>query len=134
MQIDDATLQLFRESLTRVTESELFFELFYDRFMAESEETRTIFQDSDMEHIQNKLKMTLQMVTDTANGLAGQTMYMELLGRIHARLNINREQFEQWRNALINTAAECDPQFDAGIRKAWESTIDQVIVLMFDND
>ena len=127
MSSEAAVNQIFQESLERATRAEHFYQSFYQRFMADSPETQALFEGRDMARIQKKLRMTLQMVTDTSNGLPGLDMYMGLLGRIHTRLNISQNQFEQWRKALIDTAEECDPQFTVKTRQAWEMSIDKVI-------
>ena len=124
------TIALFHASLDRVVEHPDFFELFYQRFMNSSDEIATLFQHKDMSRIQKKLKMTLETVTENADGQPGLGMYLELLGRIHQRLKITPEQFGMWRNALIETAADCDPQFDPALREVWEQAIDAVIKKM----
>ncbi len=130
MSSEAAANQLFQESLERATQAENFYPSFYQRFMSDSPDTQELFKGRDMERIQKKLRMTLQMVTDTSNGLPGLDMYMGLLGRIHTRLNISQLQFVQWRRALIETAEECDPEFTPETRQAWETSIDKVIAKM----
>lgn len=133
MHFDQSELKRFQDSLDRATGSERFLGRFYDRFMGSSKEMRDLFQDKDMDHIQEKLKMTLQMVNDSASGTPGLEMYLGLLGRIHTRLQISPEQFQQWRHALIETASECDPEFDERIRRSWEQVIDNLIAKMQDD-
>ncbi len=134
MQADKARHRLFHDSLARVTRSDVFFKRFYERFMSESEETRKLFEGKDMVRIQEKLKMTLQMVADTVDGVPGMDMYLSLLGRIHNRMNISPAQFTLWRQALTDTAAECDTEFYDHTREVWEQAIDIVIARMQKDD
>ncbi len=134
MNLQSSDLDLFHGSLDRVMDHPDFFRLFYQRFMASSEEIATMFQNKNMDRIQGKLKMTLETVNEHSEGQPGLGMYLELLGRIHQRLKITPEQFNLWRNALIETAAECDSEFSPPVRKAWEHAIDEVIDKMQDAD
>ena len=127
MNLDPSHVALFHESLNRATAHPDFFHRFYDRFMRSSEEISRIFQGRDMARIEKKLKTTLEMVTENADGQPGLTMYLEMLGRIHDRLQISQAMFDRWRVALIDTAAECDPEFDDATRTAWETVIGDII-------
>jgi hemoglobin-like flavoprotein len=121
---------LFHASLDRAMQHPDFLQIFYRRFMDSSEEIADMFKDRDMGRIQKKLKMTLQTVSEHTEGQPGLAMYLELLGRIHQRLDISPEQFTLWRNALIETAEDCDELFTPKLREAWERAIDAVIAQM----
>lgn len=128
LQPDDPAL--FHASLDRTMRHPEFLQSFYRRFMDSSEEIAAMFKGRDMGRIQKKLIMTLQTVSEHTEGQPGLAMYLELLGRIHQRLNITPEQFTLWRNALIETAEECDELFTPQLRGAWERAIDAVIERM----
>ncbi len=128
------TSRIFHASLDRVMQHPDFFHLFYGRFMASSDEIAAMFKDKDMSRIEKKLQMTLKTVTEHADGEPGLGMYLELLGRIHHRLKITPEQFGLWRNALLETAAECDAEFTPQVSGTWELAIDEVIEKMQDGD
>jgi hemoglobin-like flavoprotein len=95
--------------------------------MGESPEIRAFFHHKDIGDIHRKLKMTLEMLADSAEGQPGLSLYLEMLGRTHARLAIRPEHFARWREALVTTAAECDPELDAATRCAWGRIIDDLI-------
>lgn len=120
----------FRNSLSRAVASVDFYRRFYDRLIAGSPETASLFQGRDLSRIQSKLKMTLDMVNDNAGAQAGLGMYLELLGRIHVGMNITEAQLHAWREAALATAAESDPQFDAATRAAWEGVLDDLVAKM----
>lgn len=109
-----------------------FFDSFYDRFMGQSKEIAGFFQHRDMDQLKKKLWETLQMVAETAEGRPGISLYLEMLGRIHSRLHVQREHFDMWRSALLETVAEYDESFDERTRKAWLHVIGQMIDQMFD--
>jgi hypothetical protein len=119
--------QSFRASLARATRAPEFYARFYRRFMGSSEQVGAFFRGRDMGRIERKLRMTLEMVCDNADGQPGLDMYLELLGRTHAAMRISLPLLRLWREALIGTAAECDPAFDAEARAAWEAVLDDLI-------
>lgn len=122
----DVDLSLFRASLARAVASADFYRRFYERFMAASPEIAKLFHDRDMRRIEAKLRMTLEMVEGNAAEQPGMGMYLELLGRIHRAIGVSGRHFALWRIAAVNTAAECDPEFDADARRAWEGVIDRI--------
>jgi len=125
-------LSQFRESLDRVTAQTGFFDSFYDAFMAQSEEIAGIFVNRDMAHLKHKLKETLQILADAAEGRPGFGLYVEMLGRVHQRLNVNRNHFDMWREALLDTVAVYDEQYNPRVRLAWRRVIDSVIERLFE--
>jgi hemoglobin-like flavoprotein len=130
MRQDDLTL--FRLSLVRATSREDFFDSFYGRFMNQSKEIAGFFQHRDMSQLKKKLRETLQMVSESAEGRPGITLYLEMLGRIHDRLHVGREHFDMWQTALLETVAEYDEAFDERTRTAWHRIIGQMISQMFE--
>jgi hemoglobin-like flavoprotein len=125
MDIND--LNLFRESLARVTAKDGFFDSFYDRFLQQSNEISAIFQKRDMAQIKDKLRSTLEMVALSAEGQPGLSLYMEMLGRTHQRLNVSHHHFYMWQAALLETVAAYDPDYNERIRVAWSHVIGTVI-------
>jgi hemoglobin-like flavoprotein len=127
-------LQRFQASLARATAQELFYERFYARLFGESAEIGAFFRDRDIASIIAKLRVTLMMAAETAEGKPGLEMYLEMLGGIHRRLRVESRFFRLWREALIATVATYDPQFDGQIRSSWERVIDRVIRCMQQHD
>ena len=124
---DDPNLRLFQASLHRASHDPAFFEEFYRNFIHSSDEIAAVFRDRDIASIQRKLKMTLDMVAEDADGAPGVDMYLQMLGRIHSRLNITPEMFVLWREALIGTVAGFDPAYNNEVEQAWRQVIDRVI-------
>jgi hemoglobin-like flavoprotein len=128
--MQQSNLILFRDSLARVTARDGFFDSFYDHFTAQSEEVADIFRHRDMAQIKEKLRSTLEMVAQTADGEPGLEMYMEMMGRVHKRLQIERRHFEMWQAALLDTVASHDEAFSDRIGAAWSQVLGHVIELI----
>jgi hemoglobin-like flavoprotein len=126
-------LNLFRDSLLRVTARDGFFDRFYDHFMRQSDEIAAIFQHRDMTQLKKKLRNTLEMVAQTVDSQPGIDMYLEMLGRTHQRLNIERRHFEMWKLALLDTVAVYDEAYSNRIGAAWSQVIGQVIDRIFNS-
>ena len=129
--IEQYHLELFRQSLRRVTRKAGFFDSFYDNFMGQSEEIAEFFHNRDMHQLKHKLQETLQMLTDTVEGRPGSGLYIEMLGRIHQRLTVERKHFVMWEEALLETVESYDDEFDGRIQAAWREVIESVIERMY---
>ncbi|MGD8910829.1 MAG: globin [Chromatiales bacterium] len=125
-------LNLFRESLARVTAQDGFFDTFYDHFIRQSDEIAAIFQHRDIVMLKKKLRSTLEMVAQTADKQPGMGMYLEMLGRIHQRFNIERRHFDMWKVALLDTVALYDEAYSNRVGAAWSQVIGHVIDQIFD--
>jgi hemoglobin-like flavoprotein len=124
-------LEIFSQSLQRVTGSADFYDRFYDNFISRSEEITDIFKNRDMKQLKKKLQDTLFMLAESAEGGPGLVLYIEMLGRIHKRLNIQRRHFTIWEEALLDAVKTYDDQFDDTVLAAWLDVIDNVIETMF---
>ena len=126
-------LKRFQASLARINAQDLFYEHFYERFFSESEEIHSFFHNRDIPSIIAKLRVTLMMVAEAAEGKPGLEMYLEMLGGIHRRLQVEPRFFGHWRTALLDTVARYDPQYNDRIEAAWQRVIDHVITSMQQN-
>jgi hemoglobin-like flavoprotein len=124
-------LEIFRQSLQRVTASTAFFDCFYDQFINQSDEINEFFKNKDMQHLKNKLRETLFMLAETAEGRPGLRLYIQMLGRIHKRLHVQRRHFTMWEEALLEAVRIYDYKFDDRVLAAWLYVIDDVIESMF---
>ena len=129
--MQQSDLNLFRDSLARVTARDGFFDSFYDHFTSQSQEIAGIFDHRDMDQLKQKLRNTLEMVSQVADGEPGLDMYMEMLGRVHQRLKIERRHFDMWQAALLDTVAGYDEAYTDRIGAAWSQVIGHVVELIF---
>ncbi|PVV05996.1 MAG: hypothetical protein B6D77_17020 [gamma proteobacterium symbiont of Ctena orbiculata] len=124
-------LEIFSQSLRRVTVSADFYDCFYDKFISRSDEIPAFFKNRDMAQLKKKLKDTLFMLAESAEGGPGVKLYIEMLGRIHKRLNVQRRHFTIWEEALLEAVKTYDDEFDDKVLAAWLDVIDNVIERMF---
>ena len=123
-------MKRFLASLERVLAEPEFLDRFYVSFMAVSPEIARIFRNTDMAGLQHKLRGTLRVVALAVEGEPGAEDYLRFLGRTHARLDVRAPHYQMWRSALIDTVAEMDPAFDAGVRRAWVRVLDCAIAIL----
>ncbi|MEW7975102.1 MAG: globin domain-containing protein [Candidatus Thiodiazotropha endolucinida] len=114
-----------------MTSSPAFFDCFYDKFISQSDEISRFFKNRDMAQLKKKLRETLFMLAETAEGRPGLTLYIEMLGRIHKRLNVQRKHFKMWEEALLEAVKIYDDKYDDEVLAAWLYVIDEVIETMF---
>ncbi|MEJ2609689.1 MAG: globin [Candidatus Thiodiazotropha sp.] len=124
-------LLLFRQSLQRVTGRAGFYDGFYNSFMSQSEEIAEFFLNKDRQQIKHKLEESLKMLAETAESLPGTRLYMEMLGRIHRRLKVQRKHFDLWEQALLETVKVYDDQYNSQILAAWLDVIEEVVSIMY---
>lgn len=124
-------LNLFRDSLARVTARDGFFDGFYAHFLSQSDEIAAFFRHRDMAQIKDKLRSTLEMVVQAAENESGIYLYLEMLGRIHQRLHVERRHFDMWQAALLDTVALYDEAYSDQVGAAWSQVISTVIELVF---
>ncbi|MBT2970280.1 MAG: globin [Candidatus Thiodiazotropha sp. (ex Ctena orbiculata)] len=129
--INQHNLAIFRQSLQRVSASTEFFDCFYNSFVAQSDEIGEFFKNRDMKQLKKKLRETLFMLAETAEGRPGLTLYIEMLGRVHLRLKVKRKHFVMWEEALLEAVKRYDKEFDDKVLAAWLEVIDNVIETMF---
>lgn len=124
-------LAIFKQSLQRVTSTTAFLDSFYDNFINQSDEINAFFKHRDMKALKKKLLETLFMLAETAEGGPGLKLYLEMLGRIHKRLKVERRHFSMWEEALLDAVKRHDAQFDDRVLAAWLDVIDEVIEAMY---
>ena len=129
---DSCPRELFLESLMRCTESEEFIPTFYRSFLASSEEVKNKFRSTDF---QSQNKMLLRSLRLIAGATVGDTESLHELrerAETHDRyhLNIRPELYDLWREALIDTAKEFDPNWDTEIHSAWKTILGHAVAHM----
>ncbi|MCU7904621.1 MAG: globin [Candidatus Thiodiazotropha sp. (ex Epidulcina cf. delphinae)] len=129
LQLDN--LELFRQSLQRVTAKPGFYDGFYHNFIDQSEEITALFRNRDMPQLKRKLRNTLQMLVETVEGKPGLELYIEMLGRVHRRLNIQRRHFTMWEDALLEAVRVYDEEYSKQVLAAWLLVIGMVAERMF---
>ncbi len=121
---------MFHASLARASADARFLDVFYARFMASSPAIAAIFAGRDMARLKRKLGSSLHLMTLAIDGAPGADMYLGYLAQVHERLEIPSAMYERWLEALIATAAECDPAFDDALAAVWRDVVGAGIRLM----
>lgn len=135
MECQEISIRLYKKSLERITKTApQFLNRFYYHFMGIGPVVALMFRGRNMERIKRKLMTTMELVADKVDQVPGTIMYLELLGRIHNRRQVTIDLLRAWRNALISTVSECDPEFDENIRLSWLEVLDSVIAEMYKYD
>lgn len=113
----------FHASLARTTAHARFADVFYARFLASSPAVAAVFAGVDVEKLKRKLRSSLHVMTLAADDAPGADLYLDYLGAVHTRLDIAPQMYDAWLDALVATAAECDPQFCAETERIWRQVI-----------
>ncbi len=94
-----------------------FFEDFYHHFL-QDEALARLFADTDMARQVSMLKNSLFQLTSCAV-LGRPSDELVRLAGLHKRLGINPALLDKWFEALINTVADADPEYNEATRLAW---------------
>jgi hemoglobin-like flavoprotein len=125
-----SAIDSFHASLERALTDTGFVDRFYDAFIASSVEIEGLFQHANMPRLKRKLQNSLRLITQAIDDEPGAAEYLELLGRTHNRLGIEPQHFDGWTWALIDTVAQCDPEFGPDTEQAWRSVLNEAVARM----
>ena len=122
MPTDDRTLQTFEASLARCNANPAFLDRFYAIFLASSPKVREKFAQTDFVRQKAALQASFTAMLSAARGETASDQNLNGLAERHSshQLNIGAELYDLWLDSLLATVKECDPQYDAPVRDAWE--------------
>lgn len=117
------TTDLAFQSYGRCCNNEAFFEDFYNIFMSKSGEVRAMFANTDMAEQRRLVRAGLMWLIMYARGSEGAKI--EHLTRTHDRnhMNVDPAWYTVWVDALMETVARHDPQFEDTLERAWRETL-----------
>ena len=108
---------------------EAFFQDFYDRFFSHSEETRSMFRNTDMAHQRTALRRSLfDLVTFYATGIVSARL--RRIAQVHQDLHFRPELYDVWLDALISCVEEHDPACDEMTSLAWRLALTPGVTYM----
>ena len=116
-------------SLNRSLANSGFIDKFYEIFIASNAEIRQMFAHTDFDK-QHKLlrKALLSAVTFAAGGeLARQRLITIRESHNRAHMNVRPELYPVWVDCLVETAAQCDPDFDQQLDREWRAVLQPAI-------
>lgn len=97
--------------------ADAFFASFYQRFL-EAPDVARLFAGTDVARQVQMLKRSVfQLVSYYVVGTPSAEL--ERLAALHQRLGLSGELYDAWVRALVETAAEFDPDFDETTELAW---------------
>ena len=116
---------IFNHSRIRCERDPEFLNRFYDRLIGSSPKVAEKFAGTDFKRQTQAMALSLRMMTMASVGGDAADLYLEYIAKRHDRhhLNIEPELYALWLEALIDTARECDDEFDDEVEKAWRSVL-----------
>jgi hemoglobin-like flavoprotein len=117
--MNEADLSLFLDTFERCVENDRFTRVFYDVFLASSDEVRALFETTDFATQRRALKASLYtMVAASARRQADLSSLSELADR-HRALQVKPQYYELWMESLVEAARQCTEGFDAEAARVW---------------
>jgi truncated hemoglobin YjbI len=114
---EDSYGRIFGSDIGMDEGADEFFYAFYDRFLRDPG-IAAMFANTDRDRQVSMLKKSLfQLVTYYVVGEPNAEL--DRLATIHDRLGIDANAFDVWMEALVDTAAEFDEQWNEATRLAW---------------
>ena len=126
------SIEVFHDSLTRCLGQPRFLELFYERFLASSDDVRVRFENTDFEKQRRMLKASFYLIMLAAQGDPGGIKHLDEIAEQHSArgLDIQPQLYRLWLECLIDTVAKCDSSYGPAIERAWREMMTPGIVLM----
>ena len=123
---------LFLASIERCDRDADFLTRFYLRFMDSSDDVRDKLRNTDLAVQNRMLRRSLELAAAAARGEREGLNELLMRARTHDRdhLDIAPALYALWREALIATAAEHDPDWDAEVEEAWRAVLGFMVEFM----
>ena len=127
--------KIFTDSYERVLitkrDGNSFFESFYDRFMASSDEISKKFENVDMARQREVVRDSLYHMVECYNSRKINDDIIRI-AVMHNKVNldIRPELYDIWLECLIETAKEFDEEFDKFVELSWRIVMSMGITYM----
>lgn len=127
-------LDIFTESLSRCTKDPKFMDVFYQKFIGESERVKEHFKNTDME---KQKRMLLHSLANMVIAYERPEILHDVAVKHDARhLNIMPDLYVNWLECLIQAAEITDPMFSREVERSWrivmQNGIDYLISKRFE--
>ena len=114
---EESYARIFGHGITMDDSADEFFRAFYDNFLVDAQ-IAALFTDTDIERQVGMLKRSLfQLVSYYVVG--EPTAELDRLALVHKKQGVESTMFDVWMQALLDTAAQFDADFDETTRLAW---------------
>jgi hemoglobin-like flavoprotein len=129
--------ETFNSSYERIIgrrgKGDIFFDKFYNRFIASSPKVKEKFKDTDMSKQKRMLQQSLfQLLTFFTT--KRDSDYIRQIAAIHSKKerDISPELYELWLKSLLCTVEELDPNYNPDVGLAWKMILSMGITYMKD--
>lgn len=114
----------YEKSFIRLVQDErqadIFFQHFYQNFMAESPAVRHKFRNTDWKRQITLLKnMVLYLQRYYETGQANERLQAIATSHSRTGYDITSELYDQWLHAFLKTLRECDPKWSKKVESGW---------------
>jgi hemoglobin-like flavoprotein len=125
----DTALDAVIESYHRARESGQLFDTFYDLFLRKSPEIPPMFSRTDFHHQKLMVRESILEMLQYAHSGFG---YEEVrrLGDRHRQLQVKRQHYELWLDALCEALAQHDSGFSSELEQMWRAAMRKGIDVM----
>lgn len=131
MDVDGHFDASYQRVLTSRVAGRDFFETFYERFLAVSDEVAEIFRDTDMARQRTMLRASFyHLVSFYAASDADYYLRRVAISHNRHHLDIRPGLYALWLETLIETLKAHDPECDAETELAWRLVMAPGIVYM----
>lgn len=121
--MDEKIIRTYETSLKRCAANPVFFERFYQIFLASSPKVAEKFAKTDFVRQRKALEASLHLMTKAVrDDRAGMDAYLKDLAELHSsrQLKIGSELYDYWLDSLLSAVKELDPEYDTSVQDAWE--------------
>jgi len=123
------------ESLNRILHArDTLGELFYDHFLGSYPEVRHHFDGIDFERHRVQLVTALMIIErHLVQPTPAVEQYFRYLGTRHSEINIAKEEYAKWTEAMIETMARFHgDDWSSSLEERWREAIGKAIAIMFE--
>lgn len=121
--LSETLVQGFHDSFDRVKERPGFFDVFYERFLASSDEVAEKFAGLNLARIKRLLRDSFYLILMASDGNPAATKRLEQLGDLHEQIGIGRHLHDLWLETLMSVVEEFDPRYDAEVDRSWRAVL-----------
>lgn len=125
-------IDVANNSLRRCNTNPGFLELFYETFIASSDEVAQKFAHTDFKRQRKALALSLRMIMMAAQGSDAADTYLQYIAERHSKneLDIKPDLYDLWLDSLCRTVQHVDPEYTAEVEAAWRKVVEPGIEFM----
>ena len=130
MQLTEAEIQLFNDSLDRCIADPHFLDAFYERFVSSSEQVAARFAGTDMRRQKRALKASLYTAMLAADGNEPALEHLQTLRGRHQALGVTAAEYDGWLDCLLATVRQSGGELDVRTERTWRRVLEVAIRIL----